>query len=293
VTDAPLPYEPFRAAQPGTQVSIRALLIADRIDVTGLERRELLSDAPLERRAGSRLVSESPLAFRAGSSGFVVVFRYGVVVLVGLSAPEEEEEEVLRTLRPRAIGPFARHEEETATIELSADHEDHVPPGGSITLQALTVERVLVIADVFAKSTALARDEHEVAAVFDVIDPFSRKLAEKGRLPKARKRILQHIGNALQLQHRLSGRIAAEEKPDVLWDRHDLERLYTRLEDEYELKCRADALNRKLAVIAESAKVLTDLIDAQHSKRIEIIITLLIVSEVVLSLYQIWADRGH
>jgi uncharacterized Rmd1/YagE family protein len=291
VTDAPLPYEPFRAAQPGTQVSIRALLIADRIDVTGLERRGLLSDAPLERRAGSRLVSESPLAFRAGSNGFVVVFRYGVVVLVCLSAPEEEE--VLRTLRPRAIGTFARHEEETATIELSADHEDHVPPGGSIKLQALTVERVLVIADVLAKSTALARDEHEVAAVFDVIDPFSRKLAEKGRLPKARKRILQHIGNALQLQHRLSGRVAAEEKPDVLWDRHDLERLYTRLEDEYELKGRADALHRKLAVIAESAKVLTDLIDAQHSKRIEIIITLLIVSEVVLSLFQIWADRGH
>ena len=129
--------------------------------------------------------------------------------------------------------------------------------------------------------------------MFDVIDPFSRKLAEKGRAPKDRKRILQHIGNALQVQHRLSGRIAAEEKPDVLWDRHDLERLYTRLEDEYELKGRADALNRKLAVIAESAKVLTDLIDAQHSKRIEIIITLLIVSEVVLSLYQIWVDRGH
>jgi uncharacterized Rmd1/YagE family protein len=212
-------------------------------------------------------------------------------VLVCLSAVEQDE--VLRTLRPRATGEFPRPEEETATIELSGDHEDHVPPGGPIKLQALTVERVLVIADALAKSTALARDEHEVAAVFDVIDPFSRKLAEKGRLPKARKRILQHIGNALQVQHRLSGRVAAEEKPDVLWHRHDLERLYTRLEDEYELKGRADALNRKLAVIAESARALTDLIDAQHSKRIEITITLLIVFEVVLSLYQIWVDRGH
>jgi uncharacterized Rmd1/YagE family protein len=179
VRDAPLSYEPFPAAQPGTPFSIRALLIADRIDVTGLERRELLSDAPLEFRAGSRLVSESPLAFRAGASGFVVVFRYGVVVLVCLSAVEQDE--VLRTLRPRATGEFPRPEEEAATIELSGDHEDHVPPGGPIKLQALTVERVLVIADALAKSTALARDEHEVAAVFDVIDPFSRKLAEKGR----------------------------------------------------------------------------------------------------------------
>jgi len=291
VTDAPLPYEPFRAAQPGTQVSIRALLIADRIDVTGLERRELLSDAPLASREGSKLLSEAPLAFRAGSSGVVVIFRYGVVVLVSLSALEENE--VLRALRPRAIGAFSKPEEDTATIELSADREDHIPPGGPIRLSSLTIDRILVIADALAKSTALARDEHEVAAVFDVIDPFSRKLAEKGRLPKARKRILHHIGNALQLQHRLSGRVAAEEKPDVLWDRHDLDRLYTRLEDEYKLKGRADALNRKLTVIGESARSLTDLIDAQHSRHMEIAITLLIVAEVVLSLYQIWADRGH
>jgi len=219
------------------------------------------------------------------------VFRYGVIVLVSLSTLEENE--VLRALEARAIGAFANPEEETATIELSADREDHIPPGGPIRLSSLAVDRILVIADTLAKSAALARDEHEVAAVFDVIDPFARKLAQKGRLPKARKRILQHIGNALQLQHRLSGRIAAEEKPDVMWDRHDLERLYTRFEDEYELKGRADALNRKIAVIAESAKALTDLIDAQHSRRIEIAITLLIVAEVVLSLYQIWADRGH
>ena len=37
------------------------------------------------------------------------------------------------------------------------------------------------------------------------------------------------IGQALLAQHRVSGRVAVEEKPDVLWDRPDLERLYARL----------------------------------------------------------------
>jgi len=277
MTDPLLLLEPFRTAQPGTRLSARALLIGDRIDTTGLERRELLSEAPL--------------AFRAGSGGFAVVFRYGVVVLVRLTALEEDE--VIRGLQPRTIGEFTRHEEETAVIELSADQEDHIPPGGLIQLHSLSLERLLLISDTLAKSTALARDEREVAAVFDVIEPFSRKLAARGRVPRGRRRILQHIGNALQVQHRVSGRIAVEEKPDVLWDRHDLERLYTRLEDEFELRRRADALSRKLDVIAESARALTDLIDAQHSKRIEIIITLLILSEVVLSIYQIWMGSGH
>ncbi len=78
-----------------------------------------------------------------------------------------------------------------------------------------------------------------------------------------------------------------------MWDRPDLGRLYARLEDEYELKERADALNRKLAVVAETAKALTDLIDTERSIRLEIIIVLLIVSEIVLTFYQMWAGRGH
>jgi hypothetical protein len=61
----------------------------------------------------------------------------------------------------------------------------------------------------------------------------------------------------------------------VLWDRPDLERLYSRLEGEYELKERADALGRKLSVIAETTKALTDIIDTERSLRLELIIVAL------------------
>ena len=271
--------QPLDSPQPGMRIAARALLIGDRITTTGLERSDVLSTAPLAFRTG------------AGNTGFAAVFRYGVVALVGLTPLEEDE--VLRTLRPRTIGEFARHEEESAIIEFSADRDDQIPPGGPIYLKSLAPERLLVIADALAKSAALARDEHEVAAVFEVIEPFARKLAEKGRTPAGRRRILKHIGNALLVQHRVSGRVAVEEKPDVLWDRPDLGRLYARLEDEYELKERADALNRKLAVVAETAKVLTDLIDTERSIRLEVIIVLLIVSEIVITFYQMWMGRGH
>ena len=57
-----------------------------------------------------------------------------------------------------------------------------------------------------------------------------------------------------------------EEKPDVLWERPDLERLFTRLEDEYELKERADVLNRKLTVISNTAQALADIIDTEAGR---------------------------
>ena len=133
----------------------------------------------------------------------------------------------------------------------------------------------------------MPRDEREVSAVFELVEPFARELADTGSIAGGRSAILKHIGNTLLVQHRVSGRVAVAEKPDVVWDRYDLERLSVRLQDEYELKERDAALSRKLAVIAETAEVLTDIIDTKRSLRLEMIIVVLIAVELVIAGYQI------
>jgi uncharacterized Rmd1/YagE family protein len=254
-----------------SRITVRALLLGDRIETTGLERNDLLS----------RL----PLAFRAGDNGVVALFRYGVAVLLGMSPLEEEE--VIRQLDGRIVGPIKLREEETIQIEIAPDKDDQLMPSGAIVLKALTTEHALLIADALATSVVLAHDEKNVATVFDVIQPIARELAQHGRTPGGRRAILKHIGNALLVQHRISGLVAVAEKPDVLWERPDLERFYARLEDEYELKERADVLTRKLTVISDSAKAFADIIDTERSLRLEVIIILLIAVEIVIAGLQI------
>jgi required for meiotic nuclear division protein 1 len=183
----------------------------------------------------------------------------------------------------RSVTPF---EEEIALIEHNPDRDDQILPGGPIILKTVTPDQLIIIADALSKSVVLARDEREVAAVFELVEPFARQLAEHGRTFAGRKTILKHVGNALLVQHRVSGRVAVTEKPDVVWDRPDLDRLYARLEDEYELKERAESLARKLSVIAETAEVLTDIIDTRRSLRLEIIIVVLIAVELIIAGYQ-------
>jgi len=258
-------------------VTAHAVLLGDRINTSSVEGETL---------------STSPLAIRIGKGGIAVLFRYGVVVLIGLS--QQQEQELLEKLSARVSGRLDRYEEETAVIKLADEDEDQVPAGGPILVRALSPERLLVIADVLAKSVVLAHDERRVAEVFEVIEPFARELATRGKARLNRTGILRLIGNALLVQHRVSGRVAITEKPDALWDRPDLERLYARLEDEYELQERVDTLNRKLAVIAETATTLADLIDTQRSLRLELIIVALIALEIVITFYQILASRaGH
>jgi uncharacterized Rmd1/YagE family protein len=259
-------------APPPTRCTARALLLGERIDTAGLERSDVISTAPL--------------AFRVGSFGYAVLFRYGGVVLIGLSPIEEDE--VLRGIRPRVTGPAAKIEDEVATIEIAPDRDDQIVTGGPISVKDLSPPRLLVIADVLAKNVGLVRDEREVNKVLDLIEPFANRLATTGRAPFDRRNMLRLIGQALLVHHRMSGRIALEEKPDVLWDRGDLERLFARLEDEYELKERASALRHKLQVIEATTRALTDIIDTERSARLEFIIAVLIVVEIAIAFYDLF-----
>lgn len=232
------------------------------------------------------MISTNPLAFRAGAAGEVVLFRFGAVVLIGLSTVEEDE--VLRGLGPRIVGPFKRMEDETVAIQIVAEGEEQIVPGGPISVRELSPPPLLIVADALAKSVALARDERDVSKVFGVIEPFAAQLASSGRSPTNRRQMLRTIGQALLVQQRISGSIEVEEKPDVLWDHPQFERLYARLADEFELKERALALARKLRIISETTNALTDLIDTQRSIRLEATIVALIVVEVIITLYDLF-----
>jgi len=258
------------------QITAHALHLGDRINTANF-------DGPI--------LSTTPLAVRIGESGMAVVFRYGVAVLVGLSA--DDEAQFLDRLKPRIYGTITLPEEEWAKIEVAKEAEEAIPAGGPILVREFSLERLLVVSDALAKSVVLARGEREIANVFDIIEPFARELAKSGKTSKSRPDLLKLMGEALLVQHRVSGRVAVGEKPDVLWDRPDLERLYARLEDEYELIERVETLNRKLEVISDTATTLADIVDTKRSLRLELIVIILIAVEVVIAVYDIFFRGGH
>lgn len=261
-----------------TPLTARAVLLGERIDTAGLERRDALS--------------ATPLAFKVGANGgMAVVFRYGVVVLIGLDTLAEDE--VIRGVAPRVIDPFPLHEEESVRLTPLDGRDERVELDGAVRIADLSLERLLVVADTLAKSAALAHDERQVAEVLERIEPWARGLAERGRQPANRPATLRMLGEGLLVQHRVAGRVAVGEKPDLLWDRPDLERLYARLEDEYELRERAEILDRKLNLIGQTARLVTDLMDTQSALRLEVIIVALIAFEILFSLGQLAWRVAH
>lgn len=249
------------ATKPGP--AAHAVLIGDRLIV--------------DRSGFEGVVSTAPFCFRKGA-GYVVVFRYGALVMIDLSP--DEEAGVMTQFSPN--GQQRPIEEERIPFEVHADKEDGIGGGGELYVRELTVAHALVIGDILGKSVALARYEREVASVFDTIEPAATTLSLSGTLPKSRRALLQLIGSALLAEHRVSGRIAFAEKPEALWEHPELERFYARLEDEFEIIERGTLLNGKVGVVASAAETFTDLIDTQRSARLELLIVILILAELII-----------
>ncbi|HXP98051.1 MAG TPA: RMD1 family protein [Telmatospirillum sp.] len=248
-------------------ISVRTLLVGLRIDTKNLEQGPVLAT--------------SPLTIRAGARGRAVLFRYGVVVLFDLDPIEEVS--FLDSLKRLVVEPVEPPEAEDTKLHLHPEGEDRVEHSGAIVFAQATPERLQLLADILGKNAVLDHYEHRVALVFDRIDPLAATLQRKGDFGSQGKELLQQIGGVLLTQQRMVGRVEVLEKPEVLWDRPSLERIYLRLEDEYELRERSRVLDRKLDLIARTSETLLELVQNRRSMRVEWYIVILIVIEILLS----------
>ena len=149
-----------------SQITVHALQIGDRINTAGFE---------------GEILSSTPLAVRVGEYGMAVVFRYGAVVFLGLTA--DQEAEFLERLHARCAGKISPYEEEWTKVQIAREGGEPIPVGGPVLVQDMSLERLLVVSDALAKSVVLGHDEREVANVFDTIEPFARELAVQGLDP--------------------------------------------------------------------------------------------------------------
>jgi len=256
-------------------VPVRALLLGERLDTRALER-----DKPL---------GVAPLTVDILDGGIAVLFRYGAVVLFGTATAAMDK--FAASLMPLVTAALPVPERDDARLLVRPEADQHVDLAGNIFLREKTTERLQVVADILAKSLVLSHYETRIADIFDGIEPLAVMLREKGRAGARSKELLRHIGDVLLMQQKMVGRVETGEKPELLWEHPELERLYMRLAEEYELRDRDRALDRKLDIITRTVETLLGLVQTRSSMRVEWYIVLLIVAELLLTTYPLLLNR--
>jgi uncharacterized Rmd1/YagE family protein len=255
----------------------RAILVGQRIDLRAL--------SSMQRLGGG------PLAVSVRGGGAAILFRYGAVVLFDVQPLEQDE--FLRQLEPRIQAPAAEPEVEQITVRIDPEAKE-VLEGNTVILKDTGTERLEIVADILSKSVVLARYESSVGQTFDRIEPFAAELTKEKTGSRMARELLSQLGSALLIEQQMVGRVQIDDTPEILWDRPDLERLFARLRDEFEIIERFTALNRKLELVSRTVETALGLIQARRSLRVEWYVVILIVVEILLTLCQMfWRGRQH
>jgi len=259
---------------------------------SSIAARALLFGQSIEPRRLSQvqILSRDPTTIAVEGGGYAVLFRFGVIVLFNVTAPAEQA--FLEQLLPFVRDPFASPVDESLEIVITANAEERIEEG-KLVLPSAEIPWLQIVADILAKSVYLDNYEQRAAGAFDRIDPLAERMHSMGHLPKQAHKLICHIGEIMQIQHHMIARAQVGEKPDVLWNHPELERLWHRLENEYEIGDRQLALERKLDLINSTAETLLGLLQDRRTLRVEWYIVILIVIEIALSLYELFFRHVH
>ncbi|NNL85271.1 MAG: RMD1 family protein [Myxococcales bacterium] len=208
-----------------------------------------------------------------------MLYRFGAVVLFGVGT--EDRLALFRRLRSDAPAP--EEPGDAADLRRAKEGEaEGADASGALILRALDVPSFRVVAEVLARSATLAYYESHLAVVLADLESPIVRLRLEGRLPARTRGLLRSVGEALDTEMRMVGRVEVSEKPEFLWDEPSQDRLYAKLADEYELTDRDRALSRKLDLVTRSVSILMEALSARRSLHVEWAIFALILAEIIL-----------
>jgi uncharacterized Rmd1/YagE family protein len=212
-----------------------------------------------------------------------MLFSFGSVVFINL--PPEKHAACIRYLEGiKPVSDWGQYQDDYA-LHIS----DETP--------ALTDEYAIVneyapfypelIAIVLAKSVALERVEVQLEKILDSLESLIERL-ENGNFQIGDKKLAKVTANIARHEFDSVSYIMILDKPDIAWANTAADEFYNQMSEFFELADRYEIIKNKTAVSNNIISGFTSISHALRGLRVELIIVLLIVAEVVLMILELF-----
>jgi uncharacterized Rmd1/YagE family protein len=215
------------------------------------------------------------------SDGGIYIFPFGAIVTHDVPAEHRERvfsrlTQVLPKLTTRIIREeYSVMEDPAATTGIS---------DGMLRVDKLTPQRAGIVALTVAQSAAMEYYENIVDSMFARTAQLVDRMATRGTVPFRVTPLHRFIGEAISSRTEVLAVLHLLDKPDAAWDDPAMDLIYDDLRAEFDLVDRYAALTSKLQSIQESLVLVLDVARERRLILLEVIVTLLILLEVILSL---------
>lgn len=208
----------------------------------------------------------------------IFVYPFGAVVAWGLN--EEEENKICRELEPFFTTVLG-----SIDIDRFSYEYGNKAAMNSDVLVLPTDDFLYKFACsyAFAQSVKLGGFEELTQSTVERTRSLPAKLAKDGTIHLSKKEISRLMGHIYLDRHSVNLHLELLDFPDFFWEHADLEPAYQMIAAYVDMEDRVKVLNQRLQVLQELTLMLTSELNSQHSSRLEWIIILLILVEVLVT----------
>jgi len=216
----------------------------------------------------------------------IYLYSFGSIVLTNCSA--DMEKTIIHSLAK--LGLSMKDKMISDDYDIVQDHKirKFIVTDDCVLLNRFDPKIVKVVARVLAQSVALESYEEEFENIDKQFMMLNQDLAKDGKLNLSEKQIMMMIAkNNAVIEEVVSG-IGILEKPSSAWESHLIDSLHTRLIDEFEIRERFQDLHYRMEFVQDNYKIFLESFRESYSARLEWIVIILILLEVVLFVYEIF-----
>lgn len=219
--------------------------------------------------------------------GDLFFFNYGCFVAWGFK--KSFQERLLETVKEFSTQPLANievdhfyyHYGDETTIDTHERFRLDI-----ISLESEDVQVKLAISYGLAQSIKLEAFEEAIKEVIKKNSYLPEEIASRGVISLSRRAIFKRMGEIFIARSSININIEYLDAPEFFWRNPSLEPFYIMIKKFLDIQSRVMALNQKIDVLQELLDILNSQVQHRHSSLLESIIILLIVVEIIMSLFQ-------
>ena len=217
------------------------------------------------------------LYFEIGEYKYVYVFQYGMISFFNVS--DVDIERAISKLSSYFVEPLTEKHSEEIVIEIQAKtlqvHFDKV------ILPELHSETIRLVMLNASQSVALARFSEITELLLAETNEHTKFLERRGKLDISGGKLKRFIGKTLNIKNKISENLYIFDSPDIAWEDESLNKLNNDLKSSFDLKDRYRVIHDRIDIIKENLELFKDIMDHRESSRLEWIIIILILVEVL------------
>ncbi|MDB4918666.1 RMD1 family protein [Mucilaginibacter sp.] len=208
---------------------------------------------------------------------YIYVFKYGVVCFLNYDAIRVSE--FLRLISPYCKNKFDQSLEEEFKIQTNS--VKNKIGFNSIEIIGSDIEVLRLIMLNVSQSVALDYYLEQTTKLMEETNYHTQILESRGRLDLSGINLKKYIGRTLVLKNRIAENLYIFDSPPETWEDENLNKIHNDLSRTFDLKERFRNIQEGLNIIKDNYELFRDLLQYRNSYRLELVIILLILVEVL------------